>query len=75
VKVLLGKHGCYIKLLRYALGYKWTDFIRNKDLYRKIPKVSERLLERKLRFAGHCQRATDQPISELLFWDHTKMKN
>jgi hypothetical protein len=65
--------GCYTKLLRYALGYKWSDFITNAELYGVLPNVSKRLLERKLRFAGHCQRAKDQPISELLFWDHSKL--
>ena len=65
--------GCYTKLLRYALGYKWSDHIPNSELYGKLPKVSKRLLERKLRFVGHCQRAVDQPISELLLWDHSKL--
>ena len=37
-----------------------------------MSKVSKRLLERKLRFTGHCLRAKDQPISDLLsrFWDY-----
>ena len=35
--------------------------------------ASDYLAERKLRFVGHCQRAVDQPVSELLFWDHTRV--
>ena len=65
--------GCYTRLLRFALGFKWNDYITNRELYGTLPKVSQRLLERKLRFVGHCQRATDQPISELLLWDHSKL--
>jgi hypothetical protein len=64
--------GCYTRLLRFALGYKWSDFVTNKELYGNLSSVSKRLLKRKLQFAGHCQRAVDQPISELLFWDHSK---
>ena len=58
---------------RYCMGYTWKDkLVTNAVLYDKLPRVSKRLLVRKLRFAGHhCQRATDQPISELLFWDHS----
>jgi hypothetical protein len=65
--------GCYTRLLRFCLGYKWSDHVTNVELYGKIERVSKRLLERKLKFAGHCQRATDQPVSELLFWDHSKL--
>ena len=65
--------GCYTRLLRFALGYTWNDFVSNSELYGCLSKVSKTLLERKLRFAGHCARATDQPISELLFWDHSRL--
>jgi hypothetical protein len=34
--------------------------------------VSIRLLEKQPSFAGHCIRS-NQPISELLLWDHTKL--
>ena len=65
--------GCYTRLLRFCLDYKWSDRIRNNELYKELPSVSNRLLERKLRFVGHCQRAKDQPISDLLLWDHSKL--
>ena len=67
--------GCYTRLLRhgFCLGYTWSDHITNIELYGTLSKVSKRLLERKLRFAGHCQRATDQPISDLLLWDHSNL--
>ena len=32
--------------------------------------MSVRLQERRLRFLGHCYRSK-QPISKLLFWDHS----
>jgi hypothetical protein len=63
--------GTYTKLLRYALNIKWQDRIRNTDLYQNLPKVSTRLQQRRLTFAGHCWRSQEsaiQPISDLMFW-------
>jgi len=62
--------GCYTRLLRYALGYTWTDKIKNIVLYEGLNRVSLRLQERRLRFLGHCYRS-NQPVSKLLFWDHS----
>ena len=63
--------GAYTKLLRYALNISWRDHVKNVDLYGTLPKVSVRLRERRLAFAGHCWRSTQsarQPVSDLLFW-------
>ena len=67
--------GCYTRLLRYCLGFKWSDHVTNVELYGGLTKVSKRLLDRKLRFVGHCQRArgADQPIKHLLLWDHSNL--
>ena len=62
--------GCYTRLLRYALGYTWTDKIKNVVLYEGLNRVSIRLQERRLRFLGHCYWS-NQPVSKLLFWDHS----
>jgi hypothetical protein len=43
-------------------------------LYNGPELVSIRLLEKQLSFAGHCIRS-NQPISELLLWGHTKLVN
>jgi hypothetical protein len=66
--------GCYTKLLRYALNHKWSDYVPNRTLYNGLEFVSIRLLEKQLGFAGPCIRS-NQPISELLLWDHTKLVN
>ena len=61
----------YTKLLRYALNVSWRDHVTNIDLYGKLPRVSVRLRERRLTFAGHCWRSyqsAKQPIHDLLFW-------
>jgi hypothetical protein len=64
--------GCYTKLLRYALGYKWSDYISNNVLYGHLRRVSSILLEKQLIFAGHCVRS-DQPVRDLVLWDHSQM--
>jgi hypothetical protein len=46
--------------------------VPNSILYNGLAFVSIRLLEKQLSFAGHCIRS-NQPISELLLWDHTKL--
>ena len=63
--------GAYTKLLRYALNISWKDHVKNVDLYGKLSRVSVRLRERRMTFAGHCWRcdqSANQPIHELLFW-------
>ena len=63
--------GAYTKLLRYALNVRWQDHVKNVDLYGTLPKVSIRLRQRRLAFAGHCYRSYQtayQPVSDLLFW-------
>ena len=57
------------------MNFKWSDYITNKELYGNLKRVSLRLLERQLRFTGHCKRAANQPVSDLLFWDHSRLVN
>jgi hypothetical protein len=63
---------CYTKPLIYVLYFKWSDHVSNNALHNRLDRVSIRLLEKQLRFAGHCTR-NKQPISELLIWDHTEI--
>ena len=45
--------------------------MKNVDLYQSLPKVSIRLRQRRLAFAGHCWRSSQsayRPISDVLFW-------
>ena len=63
--------GAYTKLLRYALNVSWRDHVKNDVLYGNLPRISIRLRERRMVFAGHCWRckySAMQPIHELLFW-------
>ena len=36
--------GCYTRLLRYCLGFKWSDHVTNVELYGGLAKVIKGLL-------------------------------
>ena len=40
----------------------------NKELYGNLPKITDTLMIRRLRFIGHCWRRKDEVISVLLLW-------
>jgi len=61
-------NGCYTQLLRRVLNISWRDHIPNTVVYGDIPRLSETIRKRRLQFAGHCMRSTNQPISKLIFW-------
>ena len=66
--------GLYTKLLRRVLNVSWRDHVSNKELYGNLPPLSYTIRQRRLRFAGHCFRAEDQPVTNLLFWSPTQGK-
>ena len=41
----------------------------NKELYGNLPKITDTLMIRRLRFIGHCWRKKDEVISDLLLWE------
>ncbi len=59
--------GTYTKLLRYIFQRHWSEHPTNAEFYGDLLKVSTRVKRSKLTFAGHCYRATDQLVSELVF--------
>ena len=63
--------GCYKCLLWAVQNIHWSDHISNKDLYGSLPKLSERLKQHKLRFAGHCYRHSEEAVSRLVLWTPT----
>ena len=67
--------GCYTRLLRRALHVSWRAHITNKELYGDLPTLSSTIRQRRMRFAGHCSRANDQPAKSLLFWSSWENRN
>jgi hypothetical protein len=56
----------------HALNFQWSDYVANSILNNGLERISIRLLEKRLHFAGHCIRSK-QPISKLILWDHAKV--
>ena len=61
--------GTYTRMLRAILGVSWKERKTNKELYGNLPKITDTLTIRRLRFIGHCWRKKDEVISDLLFWE------
>ena len=61
--------GTYTRMLRAVLGVSWKEHKTNKELYGNLPKITDTLTIRRLRFLGHCWRKKDEVISDLLRWE------
>ena len=60
--------GSYTNLLRRVQDIQWTQHATLEDIYGKLPRISSKLMQRRVQFAGHCYRAKDEVISSLLLW-------
>ena len=62
-------HGLYTRMLRRALGVSWEDHMRNVDLYGKLPRLTDKIRQRRMRMAGHSVRHPELVASELVLWE------
>ena len=60
--------GCYTNLLRRVQNISWREHATLDRIYRGLTPISLRLKQRRLQFAGHCHRATQEIIPSLLLW-------
>ena len=60
--------GLYTRLLMRVQNLNWKDHPTLADIYGDLPRISHTLMIRRLQFAGHCIRAPDQPVSDLVMW-------
>ena len=63
--------GVYTRMLRVALNVSWENHIRNIDLYGNLPRLSDKLRQRRMRLAGHCVRHPELAACELILWEPT----
>ena len=63
--------GTYTNLLRRAQNIHWSEHATKQRIYGKLEPISKRLCKKRLPFAGHCHRATNEVISSLLLWRPT----
>ena len=66
--------GCYTRMLRMVQNISWKQHITNNDLYGKLPKLSTKIRQRRLRLASHCIRHPEEIASELVLWEPTRGK-
>ena len=51
-----------------AQTFSWKKHPTKARIYRKLPTISKTVAQRRARFTGHCFRAKDQVVSDLLLW-------
>ena len=62
--------GCYTRLLRRVQNLSWRDHPTLEDIYGNLPKISTTVRKRRVQFAGHCVRASEELISSSVLWRH-----
>ena len=60
--------GCYTNRLKRVQNLNWVDHPTLAQIYKGLPRISDILASRRLRFSGHCFRAKEEIISNLLLW-------
>ena len=58
--------GAYTRLLMRVQNISWREHKSKTEIYNGVPQVSSILAQRRARFAGHCFRAKDQIISDVI---------
>ena len=58
--------GTYTRLLMRVQNISWREHKTKAEIYGDIPPISAILTQRRARFAGHCYRAKDQIISDVI---------
>ena len=64
--------GCYTNLLRRVQNISWKQHFTLKQIYYKLPFLSQRHKQRIAQFAGHSLRAKGELISDILLWKPSK---
>ena len=60
--------GTYTRLLRTVFNVSWSDHLTNRELYGNLPKVTEKIKERRQKLARHFARHSEEVASNLVLW-------
>ena len=60
--------GTYTNLLMRVQNIHWKQHATLDQIYGNLPRVSNKLSQRRVQFAGHCFRAEDEVVSSLVLW-------
>ena len=63
--------GNYTRMLRAILNKSWRKHPTKHQLYGHLPPITKTIQVRRTRYAGHCRRSKDEPISDVLLWTLT----
>ena len=53
-------------MLLAALNVHWSQRVTNKELYNDLPKITETIRYRRLKFSGHIWRHDEEIVHNLL---------
>ena len=67
-KITRKLNGAYTCMLPVALNIHWSQRVTNKKLYNDLPKITEIIRYRCLKFSGHIGRYDEEIAHNLLFW-------
>ena len=59
--------GTYTRMLMRVKNISWRQHKTKAEIYEKLPPISSVVGQRKARLAGHCLRAKDEIVSDVLF--------
>ena len=62
--------GCYTRLLRRVQNLSWKNHPTLETIYGDLPRISSILRKRRVQFAGHCARASNELVSSFVLWRH-----
>ena len=54
-------------MLRAVLNIHWKQHTTNIELYGDLPKITQKIRDRRTRFSGHCSRS-QECVSSLVHW-------
>ena len=57
-----------------ALNISWWSHTTNESLFGNLSKVSQKVLQRRMRLVGHCVRHPEESASQLVLWQPTEGK-
>ena len=60
--------GTFTRLLMRVKNLSWKRHPTKKQIYGKLPPVSQLVRKRRVQFAGHCFRASEEMVSSFILW-------
>ena len=61
--------GCYTRMLKEVLNIKGNVHLPNTELYKGLPRISNKIANRRMRLAGHCHRHPELPANQVILWE------